>query len=144
MPEPTAGALYFTRQHYSKTVLDGEDNNLFSTWHPIPDIKEKHTQVQYFNNNNKIYNVTLYLHCQTWPCWQQTTARVYFKGDKYRQKYRKIKRKNLCHRYSPRGKSFETGTVPVDRCCLPLSIVLFKNSSHWLSNQNAAFSYAMY
>ena len=55
----------------------------------MPHIKEKHTQIQY-NNNNKIYNVTLYLHCQSWPCWQQTTARVYFKGDKSWQKYIKI------------------------------------------------------
>ena len=42
-----------------KTVLEGEDNNIFSKWHPIPDIKEKHTQIQYYNNN-KIYNVTLF------------------------------------------------------------------------------------
>jgi hypothetical protein len=54
------------------------------------------------------------LHCQTWPCWQQTTARVYFKGDKSWQKYIKITRENLCHRYSVSGKSFETGIVP--RC----------------------------
>jgi hypothetical protein len=97
VPELTARALYITRQHYGKTVLEGEDNNIFSTQHPIPDIKEKHTQIQY-NNNNKIYNVTLYLYRQTWPCWQQTTARVYFKGDKSWQKYIKITRENLCHR----------------------------------------------
>jgi hypothetical protein len=53
--------------------------------HPISDIKEKHTQIQY--NNNKMYSVTLYLHCQTWPCWQQTTAQVYFKGGKSWKKY---------------------------------------------------------
>ena len=29
--EPTARALYLTRQHYRKTVLEGEDNNIFST-----------------------------------------------------------------------------------------------------------------
>ena len=57
MPEPTARALYLTRQHYRKIVLEGVDNNIFSTYHPIPDIKEKDTQIQY-NNNNKIYNVT--------------------------------------------------------------------------------------
>jgi hypothetical protein len=28
---PTARALYLTRQHYGKTVLEGEDNNMFST-----------------------------------------------------------------------------------------------------------------
>jgi hypothetical protein len=60
----------------------------------MPHIKEKHTQIQY-NNNNKIYNVTLYLHCQSWPCWQQTTARVYFKGDKSWQKYIKIDAQNI-------------------------------------------------
>ena len=81
VPEPTSRALYLTRQHYRKTVLEGEDNNIFSTYHPTPDIKEKHNQIQY-NNNNTIYNVTLYLHCQIWPCWQQTTARVYYKEDK--------------------------------------------------------------
>ena len=26
-----AQALYLTRQHYRKTVLEGEDNNIFST-----------------------------------------------------------------------------------------------------------------
>jgi hypothetical protein len=51
VPEPTARALYLTRQHYRKTVLEGEDNNIFNTKHPIPDIIEKHTQIQY--NNNK-------------------------------------------------------------------------------------------
>ena len=104
VPEPTARALYITRQHYGKTVLNGEDNNIFSTQHPIPDIKEKHTQIQY-NNNNKIYNVTLYLHCQTWPCWQQTTARVYFKGDKYDKSIYKL-----------RWKIYATGIVPAGNC----------------------------
>ena len=47
------------------------------------------------------------MHCQTSPCWQQTTARVYFKGDTSWQKYIKITPENLCHRYSARGKSFE-------------------------------------
>jgi hypothetical protein len=143
VPEPTARPLYLTRQHYRKTVLEGEDNNIFSTLHPIPDIKEKHTQIQH-NNNNKIYNVALYLHCQTWPCWQQTTARVYFKGDKSWQKYVKIKWENLCHRYSAPGKSFETGIVPIVRYSPPLSSVLFKNSTHWLSNQNTTVSYVRY
>ena len=31
VPEPTARSLYITRQHYRKTVLEGEDNNMFST-----------------------------------------------------------------------------------------------------------------
>jgi hypothetical protein len=31
VPEPTARALYLTRQHYRKTILEGEDNNIFST-----------------------------------------------------------------------------------------------------------------
>jgi hypothetical protein len=31
VPELTARALYLTRQHYRKTVLEGEDNNIFST-----------------------------------------------------------------------------------------------------------------
>jgi hypothetical protein len=31
VPEPTARALYLTRQHYRKTVLEGEDNNIFNT-----------------------------------------------------------------------------------------------------------------
>jgi hypothetical protein len=66
------------------------------------------------------------------------------KGDKSWQKYKKITWENLCHRYSPCGKSFETGIVPVARYSLPLSSVLFKNSTHWLSNQNTAFSYVMY
>ena len=146
VPEPTAKAQYLTRQHYMyrKTVLEGKDNNIFSTWHPIPDVKEKHTQIQYNNNNDKMYNITLYLHCQTWPCWHQTTARVYFKRDKSWQKYTKISRENLYHRYSPRGKLFETGIVPVARYSHPLSSVLFKNSSHWLSNQNTVFSYVRY
>jgi hypothetical protein len=50
--------------------------------------------------------VTLYLHCQNSPCWQQTTARVYFKGAQSWQKYIKITRENVCHMYSARGKSF--------------------------------------
>jgi len=45
---------------------------------------------------------------------------------------------------SPGGKSFETGIVPVARYNHPLSSVLFKNSSHGLSNQNTAFSYFRY
>jgi hypothetical protein len=78
------------------------------TWQRVTihsDVKEKHTQIQYNNNNNNnnIYNVTLYLHCQTWPCWQQTTARVYYKRDKSWQKYIKIKWENLSHRYVPAG-----------------------------------------
>ena len=28
VPEPTAKALYLTKQHYRKTVLEGEDNNI--------------------------------------------------------------------------------------------------------------------
>jgi hypothetical protein len=59
VPKPMARALYLTRQHYSKTVLEGEDNNMLSTEHPILDIKKKHTQIQHYNNNNNIYNVTL-------------------------------------------------------------------------------------
>jgi hypothetical protein len=31
VPEPTSRALYLTRQHYRKTILEGEDNNIFST-----------------------------------------------------------------------------------------------------------------
>jgi len=31
VPEPTASALYLTRQHCRKTVLEGEDNNMFGT-----------------------------------------------------------------------------------------------------------------
>jgi len=53
-------------------------------------------------------------------------------------------RENLCQRYSAWGKSFETGIVPVAMYSHPLSSVLFKNSTHWLSNQNTAFSYVMY
>lgn len=34
-----------------ETVLEGENNNIFSTRHPIVDIKEKHTQIQHNNNN---------------------------------------------------------------------------------------------
>ena len=45
---------------------------------------------------------------------------------------------------SHRGKSFETGIVPVARYSHPLSSVLFKNNTHWLSNQNTALSYVMY
>jgi hypothetical protein len=91
-----------------------------------------------------MYNATLYLHCQTCPCWQQTTARVYFKGDKSWQKYIKITQENLCHGCNPRGNSFETDIVPVARYSHPLSSVLFKNSSHWLSNQNTTLSYVRY
>jgi hypothetical protein len=33
VPGPTARALYLTRQHYRKTVLEGEDNNIpFQTY----------------------------------------------------------------------------------------------------------------
>jgi len=32
--------LYLTRQHYWKTVLKGEDNNMFSTEQLILDIKQ--------------------------------------------------------------------------------------------------------
>ena len=39
-------------------------------------------------------------------------------------------RGNLCHRYSARGKSFETGIGPVAKYSHPLSSVLFKNSKH--------------
>ena len=94
----------------------------------------------------KNYNVTLYMymHCQIWPSWHQSTAQVYFKGDKSWHKYIKITQENLCHRYSARGKSFEAGIVPVARYSHPLSRVLFKNSTHWLSNQNTTFSYVMY
>ena len=59
VPEPMARVLYLTRQHYRKTVLEREDNNMFSTQHPILEIKEKHTQIQHYNNNNKIYNEIL-------------------------------------------------------------------------------------
>jgi hypothetical protein len=131
VPEPTRGH-YTSPDNTIGKFLEGKDNNIFSTWHLIPDIKEKHTQIQY-NNNNNIYNVTLYLHCQTCPSWQQITAWVYFKGDKSWQKYIKITWENLCHRYSPCGKSFEIGIVPVARYSHPLSSVLFKNSTHWLS-----------
>jgi len=31
VPEPTARALYLTRQQYRKTILEGEDNTIFST-----------------------------------------------------------------------------------------------------------------
>jgi hypothetical protein len=41
-PEGTV-FLYLTRQHYRKTVPEGEDNNMFSTYHLILDIKEKKT-----------------------------------------------------------------------------------------------------
>jgi hypothetical protein len=44
------------------------------------------------------------------------------------KQYIKITRENLCHRYSPRGKSFEPGIVPVARYSHQLSSVLFKNS----------------
>jgi hypothetical protein len=39
--EPTASALYTTRQHYRKTVPDGKDNNMFNKQHLILEIKEK-------------------------------------------------------------------------------------------------------
>ena len=55
---------------------------------------------------------------------------VYFNEFKSCQKYIKITRENLCHRYNARGKSFETGVVPVARCSYPLSSALFKNSKH--------------
>ena len=55
---------------------------------------------------------------------------VYFNGFKSRQKYIEITRENICHRYSARGKSFETGIVPVARHRHPLSSVLLKNSKH--------------
>jgi len=72
------------------------------------------------------------------------TFSLFIKGDKSWQKYIKNTRENLCHRYSVRGKSFETGIVPVARYSYPLSSVLFKNSTHWLSNENTAFLYVMY
>ena len=31
VPEPRSRVLYLTRQHYRKTVLEGEDNDMFST-----------------------------------------------------------------------------------------------------------------
>ena len=31
VPEPTSRVLYPTRQHYRKIVLEGEDNDMFST-----------------------------------------------------------------------------------------------------------------
>ena len=54
-----ARALYLTRQDYRETVLEGEDNNMFSIQHPILEINEKHTQIQLYYNNKKIYNATL-------------------------------------------------------------------------------------
>jgi hypothetical protein len=47
---------------------------------------------------------------------------------------------NLCHRYSARGRSLETGIVPVARYSHQLSSVLLKNSTHWLSNRNSAYT----
>ena len=43
---------------------------------------------------------------------------------------RERERENICHRYNTRGKSFETGIVPVARCSHPLSSALLKNSKH--------------
>ena len=59
VPSLLAWALYITRQHYRKTVLEGEDNNMLSTQHPILKINEKNTQIQLYNNNSKMYNATL-------------------------------------------------------------------------------------
>ena len=39
------------------------------------------------------------------------TCSLFIKGDKSWQKYINITRENLCHMYSVRGKSFETGIV---------------------------------
>jgi hypothetical protein len=105
VPEPTARAYISPDKTIGK--LFSREKTIIYLVHNIPilDIKEKHIQIQHYNNNNyKIYNVALYLHCQTWPCWQQTTARVFFKGDKSWQKYIKITRENLYQRHSPRGK----------------------------------------
>jgi hypothetical protein len=38
----------------------------------------------------------------------------------------KITRENICHRYSPRGKSFEIGIFPVASYSHPLPCVLLK------------------
>ena len=48
---------------------------------------------------------------------------------------------NLCHRYSPCMKSFETGIVPVARYSHPLSSVLFKSRPNFscLFNENSNF-----
>ena len=48
-PDNTLGKM-FSRE---KTII-------CCTQHPILEIKEKHTQIQHYNSNNKIYNVTLY------------------------------------------------------------------------------------
>ena len=81
--------------------------------------------------------VDLFSVCMTCSC-------LFIKGDKSWSQYIKITQENLYHRYSSRGKSFETGIVPVARYSHPLSSVLFKNSSHWLSNHNTAFWYVKY
>jgi hypothetical protein len=72
------------------------------------------------------------------------TYSLFITGDTSWQIYIKIMRENICQRYSACGKSFIIGIVPVARHSHPLSSVLFKNSTHWLSNQNTAVSYVMY
>ena len=72
------------------------------------------------------------------------TYSLFITGDKSWQKYITIMRENICQRYSACRKSFEIGILPFARYSHPLSGVLFKNSTHWLSNQNTAFSYDMY
>ena len=68
--EPTARALYLTRQHYRESVLELEKTIIYLVHNITFQTKEKHTQIQHYNNNNnnKIYDVISYLHCQTWPC----------------------------------------------------------------------------
>ena len=41
MSEPTARYQYLIRQYYRKTVPEGDDNNMLSTYHLILDLKEK-------------------------------------------------------------------------------------------------------
>jgi hypothetical protein len=72
------------------------------------------------------------------------TYSLFITGDKSWQTYITIMRENICQRYSACGKSFEIGILPFARYSHPLSGVLFKNSTHGLSNQNTVFSYFMY
>ena len=65
------------------------------------------------------------------------TCSLFIKEDKSWQKYIKITRENLYQRYSACGKFVWNWYSH------PLSSVLFKNSTHRLSNQNAAFSYVI-
>jgi hypothetical protein len=66
VPEPLR---HYTSQDNTIEKLFSREKTIIYLVHNIlgiPDIKEKHIQIQY--NNNKIYNVILYLHYQTWPC----------------------------------------------------------------------------